>query len=56
MHNTYIIHIVVVIAVVGDVENVGKLKSVHIKGKIYLFLPVDKVLEIVGKFCGFQHH
>lgn len=35
MHNIYVIDIVVVIAVVGGVENVGKLTCPHIKEKIH---------------------
>ena len=48
-------YIVVVIAVVEAVENVGNLNYMHNQYKIGSFLPVDNVLEIVGNFCGFQH-
>ncbi len=55
MHNIYVINIVVVIAVVDVVDNVGKLNKPHYLEKIYLFLPVDKLLVVSGNFCGFQH-
>lgn len=55
MYDINILYIVVVIAVVEAVENVGKLIFTHNQYKISSFLPVDNVLEIVGNFCGFQH-
>lgn len=54
MHNIFILYIVVVIAVVGHVENVGKLNYPHKQEKFYSFLHVDKLLESFGNFCGFQ--